>query len=221
MTEQNSAKYFSDIPEELASLFKEAENVWEIVPKIKDVVTKLVQEKSGSGDAVNEGVRVGEVYLDHNVYVGKGTVLEHGAMIKGPVYIGKNCEIRNGAYLRGPVFIADNCIVGHCVEVKNSIFLPHAHAGHFNYVGDSILGADVNLGGGSILANLRFDKKEIMIGDQETDLKKLGGILGDNCKLGCNTVLNPGVILEKDVWYAGKPLPSGFYNKEQIKKLMK
>ena len=69
--------------------------------------------------------------------------------------------------------------------------------GHFNYAGDSILGRKVNLGAGSILANLRFDKEEIKVSGKKTGVKKLGAILGDNCQLGCNTVLNPGTFSEK------------------------
>lgn len=133
------------------------------------------------------------------ISIGKGTVVEPGAYIQGPCIIGPNCVIRHGAYLRGNVLTGENCIIGHDTEVKNSIFLNRANAPHFNYVGDSILGSDVNLGAGVKLANFRLDHKEVSVlfkGQKIfTRLKKFGAILGDGASLGCNSVTNPGTLI--------------------------
>ena len=83
------------------------------------------------------------------IAIGKGTVVEPGALIKGTVLIGENCEIRQGAYIRGNAVIGDNCVVGHTTEIKSAVFLNGAKAGHFAYIGDSILGCGVNLGPGT------------------------------------------------------------------------
>ncbi len=140
----------------------------------------------------------GVIITDSNIQIGKGCVVEPGAMIKGPSIIGNNSEIRHGAYIRGNTIIGDNCVVGHTTEVKSSIFLNRAKAGHFAYIGDSILGNDVNLGAGTKLANLRFAKGNIMIKidneNYDTGRKKIGAILGDKTQTGCNSVTNPGVI---------------------------
>lgn len=77
-----------------------------------------------------------------------------------------------------------------------------AQAPHFNYVGDSIIGARAHIGAGVILSNLRLDKKNINIYIEktkiETKLRKLGAIIGDGAEIGCNSVLNPGSIICKD-----------------------
>ena len=92
-------------------------------------------------------------------------------------------------------------MIGHTTEVKNSIFFSEAKAAHFAYVGDSILGKNVNLGAGTKLANLKFTKKEIVIeyeGEKyKTGLKKFGAIIGDGAQTGCNSVLQPGTLLGK------------------------
>ena len=75
-------------------------------------------------------------------------MVEPGAMIKGPAIIGSNTVIRQGAYLRENCLIGDNCVIGHASEVKASIMLDGSQAPHFNYVGDSIVGRQVNLGAG-------------------------------------------------------------------------
>lgn len=136
------------------------------------------------------------------ISIGKGTIVEPGAYIQGPCSIGKNCIIRHGAYIRGDVITGDFCVIGHDTEVKHSIFLDRTVAGHFNYVGDSILGNGVNLGAGVKCANLRLDHYPVHVNIQgekiNTHLSKMGAIVGDGAQVGCNCVINPGAILGKN-----------------------
>ncbi len=121
--------------------------------------------------------------------------------IEGPSFIEKKARLGFGAYIRPFSYISYGALVGHCTEVKHSILLKNAKAPHFNYVGDSILGANVNLGAGAVCANKRFDSKPITVVYKgrkiPTLMKKLGAILGDGVQVGCSCVLNPGTILEK------------------------
>ena len=129
--------------------------------------------------------------------IGKGVLVESGAFIKGPTIIGDQSEIRQGAYLRGHCLVGTRCVIGHVTEVKHAIFLDGAKAGHFAYLGDSILGNEVNLGAGTKLANLRFKGGEVMVDEIHTGLRKFGAILGDKTQTGCNVVTNPGTVLGK------------------------
>lgn len=135
------------------------------------------------------------------IVIGEGTVVEPGAYIKGPCIIGKGCTVRHAAYIRGNVIAGDDCVIGHGTEMKGSILLNNAHAAHFAYVGDSVLGNGVNLGAGTVLANLRFDRKEVVVkweGERmRTGRKKLGAVLGDGAQTGCNAVLNPGGVIAR------------------------
>jgi NDP-sugar pyrophosphorylase family protein len=178
-------------------LFEGIEFVWEALLNLSSFLSNHIKPEI-------HGTIKGGVFIEGPVYIGKGTVVEPGVYIKGPTYIGKNCEIRQGAYLRGNIFIGDNCIVGHATEVKNSILLSGSSAPHFNYVGDSILGHDTNLGAGTKISNLKIGPEstvKIKINDQiyDTKLRKLGAIIGDHSETGCNSVLNPGTILGKFV----------------------
>lgn len=159
------------------------------------------------------------------IYIGKGTVLEPTAIVKGPAVIGEECEIRQGAYIRGNAIVGDHCVVGHATEIKNSILMDHTEAGHFNYIGDSILGSHVNLGAGTKLANLQFRSKQekqgnfirticIPINGEEVDtgMEKLGAVLGDYVEMGCNSATCPGALVGSDNWiYPNMTLPKGFY----------
>lgn len=160
------------------------------------------------------------VLSDKDIFIGKGTVIEKGAMIKGPAIIGDNCEIRHTAYIRGGVIIGHGCVIGHASEIKHSILLNNVQTAHFNYIGDSILGNKVNLGGGSILANLRLDKKEVKIDYRgkkvSTGLIKLGSILSDNVSIGCQVVCNPGAILEENCQVYPLTNVKGYHSKNSI-----
>ncbi len=154
------------------------------------------------GEIVPEAAVIcaGAVFVDFRVQIGPGAIIEPGALLKGPVIIGNNTEIRQGAYLRGDCLIGSGCVVGHTTEVKHSIFLDGAKAGHFAYIGDSILGNEVNLGAGTKLANLKFGHGSVKIKSDsgkvlDTGRRKIGAILGDRVQTGCNSVANPGVLL--------------------------
>lgn len=160
------------------------------------------------------------------VYIGQGTKLEAGATINGPCVIGSGCDIRQGAYIREGVIVGDHCVVGHATELKNSIIMDNSNAGHFNYVGDSILGSHVNLGAGAKLANLRFRTKDELVNDEmseivlkingravNTGLRKFGAIIGDYTEIGCNAVTSPGTLIGANSWvYPNTTVPKGFYN---------
>jgi NDP-sugar pyrophosphorylase family protein len=166
-------------------------------------------------------------YRDLQIFIGKGTKIEPTAVIKGPAIIGHGCDIRQGAYLRGGVITGDNCTLGHATEIKNSILMNHSEAGHFNYIGDCVIGSYVNLGAGSKLANLKFrsadakktesfpeitfihEKKTV-----KTGVSKFGAILGDYCEVGCNAVTAPASILYPDCKvYPNFTVASGIYKK--------
>jgi acetyltransferase-like isoleucine patch superfamily enzyme len=163
----------------------------------------------------------GAILFDPEIYIGEGSVVEPGALIKGPTIIGHNAEVRQGAYLRGNCLIGDRCVVGHTTEVKSSVMLDGAKAGHFAYIGDSILGNEVNLGAGTKLANLKIVIADIDLRIEgevyQTGLRKLGAILGDNTETGCNSVTSPGTLLGKgSLVYPCVNVPGGFYPKRSV-----
>lgn len=180
------------------SLFENCTFVWEAFQNIKPYLKK---QKLGNIECV---VPQGTFLIDQEqISIGKGTVIEPGSYIKGPCIIGENCTIRHGAYIRGGLIAGNNCVIGHDTEVKNTIMLDGAHAAHFAYLGECILGNRVNLGAGTKCANLRLDRKSIFVSIEQkhidTNLHKMGAVIGDDSQLGCNTVTNPGTLLGQKV----------------------
>ncbi len=162
--------------------------------------------------------------MGDRIVIGKGVKLYPGVVLEGPLAIGDDCELRPGAYLRGGVWLGAGCVVGTHTEVKRSILLAGAKAPHLNYVGDSVLGANVNLGAGTILSNFRHDGAEIEVPDGleriATGRRKLGALLGDGVLTGCNCVLHPGVVVGQGTQiYPGVMLRPGFYPPHHLVKL--
>ncbi len=184
------------------ALFENITNVWEALRQIP----QYLQFRLKPGI---HGRLIGKPFVSAAVYIGPGTVIEQGAMIKGPAWIGANCEIRNGAYIRENVIVGNGCVLGNSCEFKNSILFDEVQVPHFNYVGDSILGHHAHLGAGVILSNVKLDHGEVAVAAPEGDpipsgLRKFGAILGDRAEVGCNSVLSPGSIVGRDtVLYPG------------------
>ncbi|GAH83028.1 unnamed protein product, partial [marine sediment metagenome] len=92
------------------------------------------------------------VHIFGNVYIGKDTIVRSGSYIQGPCYIGDNNIIGPNAFIRPNTSIENNCHIGMS-EVKSSIIYSDSNVPHFNYVGDSIICENVNLGAGTKVAN--------------------------------------------------------------------
>lgn len=161
---------------------------FEVLPKIKEYILELGNQLNNDYYKIND-----------NIWIHKSAKVSRSAEIIGPCIIDENAEIRHSAYIRGSVIIGKGCVLGNSCEIKNTILYDKVQVPHFNYVGDSILGYSSHMGAGSIISNLKSDKKNIIIkGDNQiidTNLKKVGAFLGDNVEIGCGCVLNPGTII--------------------------
>ena len=143
------------------------------------------------------------------VSIGKNTVVRSGSYIVGPVIIGHDCDIGPNCYIRPYTSIGDSCHIGSAVEVKNSIIMKGSKIPHHNYVGDSIIGEECNLGAGTKIANLRLDKKEIWIAGVDTKRRKLGAIIGDRVETGINASINVGSLIGNNTHIGPGAIVSG------------
>jgi NDP-sugar pyrophosphorylase family protein len=185
--------FFTSTPFFLEDIVPEYNPFWNMLDSIGDIILRI---------GVNHQERFTK--SGNCIFIGQGTTIAENVVIKGPAIIGAGCEIRPGAYLRENVILGNNCIIGNSTEIKNAVLFDHVQAPHFNYIGDSILGRYVHLGAGVILSNFRLDQQPIAVKDSNghtipTGRTKFGAIIGDNTEIGCNSVLNPGTILEKEV----------------------
>jgi UDP-N-acetylglucosamine diphosphorylase / glucose-1-phosphate thymidylyltransferase / UDP-N-acetylgalactosamine diphosphorylase / glucosamine-1-phosphate N-acetyltransferase / galactosamine-1-phosphate N-acetyltransferase len=147
------------------------------------------------------GETTGDFVCDAGNAIHTSAVIEPGAILKAPCLIGPNCFVAAGAYLRGGVWLERDVIIGPGCEIKSSFIFAGSKTAHFNFVGDSIIGNQVNIEAGAIIANYRneradkaiwFHYKDAVI---KTGVDKFGAIVGDHCRIGANAVIAPGAAL--------------------------
>lgn len=142
-----------------------------------------------------------EFLISGDIALHRSAVVEAGAILKGPLILGARGFVAAGAYLRGGNWIAEDCAIGPGAELKSSFLFQGTRLAHFNFVGDSILGADVNLEAGSIVCNHRNERSDrevlVRLGKalHRTGCEKFGALVGDGSRLGANAVVAPGALL--------------------------
>jgi UDP-N-acetylglucosamine diphosphorylase / glucose-1-phosphate thymidylyltransferase / UDP-N-acetylgalactosamine diphosphorylase / glucosamine-1-phosphate N-acetyltransferase / galactosamine-1-phosphate N-acetyltransferase len=162
---------------------------WELTSNATAVVEQLITQLDPS------------YLVTGKAAVHRSATIEQAATIKGPAIIGPNCFVAAGAYVRGGCWLGSNCILGPGVELKSSFLFSGSKLAHFNFVGDSILGRDVNLEAGAIIANCRNEQDATVIAFMhrseriETHVNKFGALIGDGTKIGANAVVAPGAFI--------------------------
>jgi UDP-N-acetylglucosamine diphosphorylase / glucose-1-phosphate thymidylyltransferase / UDP-N-acetylgalactosamine diphosphorylase / glucosamine-1-phosphate N-acetyltransferase / galactosamine-1-phosphate N-acetyltransferase len=163
---------------------------WQAIGRVQELVRGLL------GSLPAEFVRVRE-----EVAVHRSATVASSAVLTGPVILSAGCQVGHGALLRGGVWAGHGVTIGPQSEIKGSLLFAGSAAAHRNYVGDSIIGRDVNLEAGVVLAN-HFNEREdkqvwVRIDGKPvgTGLTKFGALIGDGSRLGANAVTSPGTLL--------------------------
>jgi NDP-sugar pyrophosphorylase family protein len=172
-------------------LFPELKNLqpWEVTGNLPAILAKHIFSLNDSYDILN------------GIAIHKSAVLEEGVKLKAPVIISENSFVGSHSCLRGGVYLGKSSVIGNSCEVKASMVFCNSAVAHFNFIGDSLIGDNVNFEAGSVTANhynerenklisIYYNSKVITIGAE-----KFGALVGDNSKIGANAVLSPGTIL--------------------------
>ncbi len=174
---------------------------WDLFP----VYRRVLEEKArGRRLALEPGAEIHPqaVIRGGPVYVADGARIDAYTVVEGPAWVegvaGPHARLRPGSFLlRGSR-------AGAHTELKNAILMADAKAPHLNYVGDSVLGVGVNLGAGTVTANLRFDHATVKVRLKgrlvDTGLRKLGAVMGDYSQTGVNVSTLPGVRIGAYSW---------------------
>ena len=195
--------YFKDMQNfRFKEVFDNCTYPWEALNNINEYIKKFMNNKEMK---INKATEIGEFCSITGIYfIDEGTKIHSNVTIQGPVLIGKNVEIQSGALIRPGTIIGDNSSVGHSSEVKHAILGNKSKVASMAFVGDSILGKSARIGSGTILANRRFDQRNITIkmdGEKiDTGLDFFGSIIGDNTRLGANVSSLPGAFIGPYTW---------------------
>jgi len=198
---------------------------WDILRANRLVLSKMLKGKGSfiaETASIDNGAKIeGPVWISNNVKI------RSGSTIKGPCYIGENSYIGNNALIRENVSIGRDVIVGFGVELKNSVIFNGTKTGRLSFIGDSILGENVDVGAGTQTWNVSPRSEPIYMNIEgekiRVPMEKFGAIIGDNTRIsinvsilpgkiiGTNVDISPGVIIDRDV-----PSNTEVYAKQEL-----
>lgn len=130
---------------------------------------------------LGDGVRIGPNNMIRDTTIGAGTEVLANCVIEG-AEIGAGSRVGPFARVRPGTRLAEHVHIGNFVETKNARIGDSSKVNHLTYVGDSIVGRDVNVGAGTITAN--YD-----------GANKHQTVIEDNASIGSNVVLRAPVTI--------------------------
>ena len=154
----------------------------------------------------------GSVYISNNVQIKSGTTLY------GPVYIGPNAFIGTNSLIRHNTSIGNGVAIGFGVEVRNSIIFSNTNIGRLSFIGDSVIGQNVEFRASIQTSNmplsLEGDKTIYVNAGGESlpvPFEKFGTLIGNDCLLsnnvsiyagktiGNNCIILPNTTIDEDI----------------------
>ena len=134
---------------------------------------------------VGDNIKIGNHCTIKNSIIKSGTSITD-SYIEDAI-IGSECSIGPYSRIRPKTQIGNNCKIGNFVEIKNSKIGDNSKASHLSYIGDAIVGKNVNIGCGVVFCNYNGCEKNI-------------SIVGNNCFLGSNANIIAPVKIEDDTY---------------------
>ncbi|MFX1576384.1 MAG: bifunctional sugar-1-phosphate nucleotidylyltransferase/acetyltransferase [Promethearchaeota archaeon] len=186
---------------------------WDLIRANRFVLDKVL---TGKGSFIAASAEVQQPSrIEGSVHISEGVLIRPHTTIRGPTYIGPNTYIGNNALVREYTALGSNVIVGFGVEIKESLIYGQSKIGRLCFVGDSIVGHNVDIGASAQLVNIPVAGESIsslIQGKSEVVPRvKYGAVIGDNTilssnvsvhpgvKIGTNSIVLPGAILSEDV----------------------
>jgi len=177
---------------------------WEILRANRTIMDSWEHSEISKAVTLEANVTIqGTVYIEDDV------VIKAGAVLEGPCSIGKGCYIGNNSLIRSYTALGDNCSVGYGVELKNCVVQQNTHIGRLSFIGDSVLGENVDISAGTMTVNRKLDWSTIKVMHQkkarDTGILKLGAFIGDDVAIGAGNSIEPGTIIPP-----GKVVPAHY-----------
>jgi UDP-N-acetylglucosamine diphosphorylase/glucosamine-1-phosphate N-acetyltransferase len=166
---------------------------------------------------VEEGVHIRAAVLnaeDGPIYLGKNSIVQEGALIKGTFALCEGSTISMGAKIKGDSTVGPHSKVGG--EVSNSVMFGYSNKGHDGFIGNTVIGEWCNLGADTNTSNLKNNYENVKLwsyakgGFADTGLQFCGLMMGDHSKCGINTMFNTGTVVGVSANIFGDGFPRNF-----------
>ncbi len=177
---------------------------WQILQANRIILDSWTESSIAKSAVMESNVTIqGVVNIEEDV------VIKAGAVLEGPCSIGRGTYIGNNSLVRSYTSIGSKCSVGYGVELKNCVVLDNSGIGRLSFVGDSVIGENVDLGAGCMTVNRTVDWQKVQVKNGKTSLPsglvKLGAFVGDGVTIGAGNTIQPGTVVSP-----GKILPARY-----------
>ena len=166
---------------------KDAREALGINSRVDLALANQLMQKKINESLMKEGVTLVDpqtTFISYGTKIGKDTVIYPFTVIEKDVTIGLRCSVGPFAHLREGTRLDDRVVVGNFLEIVRSRLSKNTWVKHFSYLGDSRIGANVNIGAGTVIANFDGTKKNV-------------SVIKDNAFIGSDTVLVSPVTIGK------------------------
>lgn len=166
---------------------------------------------------VEDGVTIKAAIINAEngpVYLGKNSIVDEGAMIRGPFALCEGGHVNMGGKMRGDTTVGPFCKVGG--EVSTSVLFAYSNKAHDGFLGCSVIGEWCNLGADSNTSNLKntFDNVRLWSHAEnalvDTGLQFCGLMMGDHSKCSINTMFNTGTVIDVSSNVFGEGFPQKY-----------
>jgi len=166
---------------------------------------------------LEEGVQIRAALLNAEngpIYLGKNSIIQEGALIRGPFALCEGSHVNMGAKVRGDTTVGPFSKIGG--EVSNSVIFGYSNKAHDGFLGNSVIGEWCNLGADSNTSNMKNNYENIKIwnysknGFKDTGLMFCGLMFGDHSKCGINMMFNTGTVVGVSASIFGDGYPRNF-----------
>ena len=138
-------------------------------------------------NTLGDNVQIGPNCLIQNSVIGHNTNIKANSVLENAV-VGEDCDIGPFARLRPGTQLANRVKIGNFVETKNIKMDAASKANHLSYLGDSVIGKEVNIGAGTITCNYDgANKHQTVIGDH--------AFIGSNSSLVAPVTIGDGATV--------------------------
>jgi UDP-N-acetylglucosamine diphosphorylase/glucosamine-1-phosphate N-acetyltransferase len=148
------------------------------------------------------------------IYLGRNSIVQEGALIRGSFALGEGGHVNMGAKLRGDTSIGPYSKVGG--EVSNSVIFGNSNKAHDGYLGNSVIGEWCNLGADTNTSNLKNNYDRVRLWNhalnsfEDTGLQFCGLMMGDHSKSGINTMFNTATVVDVCANIFGEGYPRNY-----------
>jgi glucose-1-phosphate thymidylyltransferase len=170
---------------------------WDVLNGAFRLLDELKSTKISTGAKVSP-----TAILEPPVIIEEGAQVDHHAVLKGPVYIGRNTYIGTGALVHNYSSLEEGVTVGAYSEITSSVLQPYSSIGRGCFVGNTVTGLGAIFEPHVTTLNVLHRGTELArlepVVKNGKRLIKIGAIIGNNSRIGANSVLYPSAVVKSE-----------------------